>query len=378
MPKKGENIRKRNDGRWEGRYQSGVADDGRTRYSSVYGKSYAQVKERLLAAKAQPQTLKSSNKRFGDVLLEWLDMQALTVKASTYVKFRNLINGHIAPTLGVLPLDQVSTAKLTRFMREKAERGRLDGRGGLSASTLQALLLILKSALEYAARERYMQPMAFALRCPEANRKSVKALSIQEQRMLEQSLRDDLDASKLGILLCLYTGLRIGEVCALRWSDVDLSGRLIHVTQTVQRLQTVSTESKTAICIGPPKSECSLRSIPIPPCLMETLQAFCGRPEAYVLTGSTQLQEPRTYQYRFKKYTAEADIADTNFHVLRHTFSTRFIELGGDPKTLSLLLGHASVEITLNKYVHPSLETKRQQMERFSAIRGMDLGNAAA
>lgn len=378
MPKKGENIRKRKDGLWEGRYPCGVASEGRTKYASVYARSYAEVREKLLTAKTQSEQQEPSyEKQFGDVLLEWLDTQSLTVKHSTYVKFRNLINSHIAPTLGEVSLERISTTKLTRFMQTKAESGRLDGYGGLSNSTLQALLVILKSSLEYAARERYMPPMVFALKCPEVKREPAKALTAKEQALLEQSLHDELDPSKLGILLCLYTGLRIGEVCALHWYDVDLTNALIHVRQTVQRLQdkAPSSEKKTAIYAGLPKSECSLRSIPIPSCLMEMLCAFRGRPDAYVLTGQTdKLIEPRTYQYRFKRYIADAGVSDVNFHVLRHTFGTRFIELGGDPKTLSELLGHSSVEITLNKYVHPSVEMKRQQMERFSFMRGMDSG----
>jgi len=381
MPRKGENIRKRNDGRWEGRYPCGAAGNGRTKYASVYAKSYAEVKEKLFAAKTQPEQQEPLGKKlYGDVLGEWLEIQSLTVKASTYVKFRNLIDGHISPGLGKLPLEQVTTARLTRFMREKAERGRLDGRGGLSNSTLQALLLVLKSSLEYAARERYMPPMAFTLKCPEVKREPAKALTVKEQAMLERSLRSELDPSKLGILLCLYTGLRIGEVCALHWRDVSLGDGLIHVRQTVQRLQdrAPSPERKTAILCGLPKSECSIRSVPIPPCLTEQLRAFRGKPDDYVLTGlPDKLMDPRTYQYRFKRYIAEAGVSDVNFHVLRHTFGTRFIELGGDPKTLSELLGHASVEITLNKYVHPSLEIKRQQMARFSAMRGTDSGHIA-
>jgi len=382
MPKKGENIRKRNDGRWEGRYPGGVASDGRTKYASVYAKSYAEAKEKLLAAKVQPKMEKRSSKKlFGEVLLEWLNTQALRNKASTQVKFHNLIAGHISPALGDLLLDQITTAKLTCFMQQKAECGRLDGCGGLSISTLQALLLILKSSLEYAATEQYMPPMSFSLKCPEAKREPAKALTVKEQAALEHVLRDEMDTTKLGILLCLYTGLRIGEVCALRWADIDLVTGLIHVRQTVQRLQNSvpSMDQKTTICCGMPKSECSRRSIPIPPCLMDTLLYFCGKSSAYVLTGqSEKLMEPRAYQYRFKRYLSDACVTDINFHVLRHTFATRFIELGGDSKTLSELLGHASVEITLNKYVHPSLEIKRQQVERFSSIRGQFSGQAAA
>jgi len=382
MPKKGENIRRRNDGRWEGRYSGGTNINGRTKYISVYARSYVEVKEKLLTAKIQPEQRELITEMlYGDVLMEWLGKQALTIKASTYVKYRNLTNGHIAPALGQLPLEQITTARLTRFMQEKVERGRLDGCGGLSCSTLQSLLLILKSSLGYAVQERYMSPMTFALKCPEVKREPAKALTVKEQALLERSLYSEMDASKLGILLCLYSGLRIGEVCALHWCDIDLHNGLINVRQTAQRLQKkeTSAEKKTTLFCDLPKSECSVRSVPIAPFLMDLLHAFCGEPDDYVLTGlPDKPMEPRTYQYRFKRYIADAGVSDVNFHILRHTFGTRFIELGGDPKTLSELLGHASVEITLNKYVHPSLEIKRQQMARFSSIRGMDSGSASS
>jgi len=336
------------------------------------------VKEKLLAAKMrQEQGLPLPQKLYGDVLGEWLEVQALTAKSSTYVKYRNLINGHIVPVLGKLPLEQMSTARLTRFIQDKAERGRLDGHGGLSNSSIQSLLLLLKSSLEYAARESYMLPVDIALKGPEVEQEPVKVLTISEQATLETLLLHKPDLAKLGILLCLYTGLRVGEICALRWGDIDFTTELIHVRRTVQRLQTNSSLSgkKTMLVIGPPKSKHSLRSIPIPRCMLETLSACRSSQETYVLTGNTdKLMEPRTYQYRFDRYIATAGASDVNFHVLRHTFATRFIERGGDPKTLSELLGHASVEITLNKYVHPSMESKRQQMARFTSIRGTDSG----
>jgi len=382
MPRKGENIRKRKDGRWEGRYPNGVDGDGRTKYASVYAKSYAEVKAKLLAAKTQPKEHRcSGTKLYKEVLFEWLETQVLTAKPSTYIKFRNLVLRHIEPALGQLTLAQINTAKLASFMHQKSESGRLDGCGGLSSSYLQSMSLILKSSLAYAALEHYMPPMAFTLKCPEAEQEPVRVLTAGEQAGLEQLMQDKMDPAKLGILLCLYTGLRIGEICALRWGDIDFANQAIHVRHTVQRLQTADplAEKKTTLVIGPPKSKCSLRSIPVPLYMTELLRAYRSSPDAYVLTGITgKLMEPRTCQYRFERYTVAAGITGANFHVLRHTFATRFIERGGDPKTLSELLGHASVEITLNKYVHPSMEIKREQMDRFSFNKGMDYGQLAA
>ena len=212
MPRKGENIRKRKDGLWEGRYPSGTSSNGKTKYASIYAKSYTQAKEKLLIAKMQlKQSESCKNRLYEGVLLEWLEIQAVTMKTSTYVKFRNLINGHISPAFGKVPLQQMSSARLASFLQEKAQRGRLDERGGLSNSTLQTLFLILKSSLEYAAREQYMFPITFTLKCPETERKPARALTAKEQAALEHFLCSELDVSRLGILLCLYTGLRIGE-----------------------------------------------------------------------------------------------------------------------------------------------------------------------
>ena len=280
MPKKGENIRKRKDGLWEGRYPCGMICGGRTKYASVYARSYAEVKEKLLVAKTKPkQQDPLSKKLYNDVLLEWLEMQTLTAKPSTCVKFRNLIKGHISPSLGGLLLEQISTSGITRFMQDKADRGRLDGCGGLSNSYLQSMMLILKSSLDYAAQERYMQPIAIALKYPESAQELVKVLACSEQAVLERLLWNQLDTSKLGILLCLYAGLRIGEICALRWGDIDFEDRLIHVRRTVQRLQiSPPAEKKTALVTGPPKSKCSLRCIPIPQCLSDILLAHRRNP----------------------------------------------------------------------------------------------------
>ena len=202
--------------------------------------------------------------------------------------------GKTKPVLGTLPLAQVTNARLVSFLQTKSTHGRLDGRGGLSASTLQALSLILKSTLTYAAREGFIPPMELSLKCPESKREAVRTLSPKEQAALEGVLRTEMDAPKLGILLCLYTGLRIGEVCALRWENIDLTNGLLQVRHTVQRLQTETSLAKTAVCLGLPKSKCSLRSIPIPSGLAELLSSFRCQANAYLLTGQAErLMEPR-------------------------------------------------------------------------------------
>lgn len=198
----------------------------------------------------------------------------------------------------------------------------------------------------------------------------MRVLSNNEQKCLCQYLCANLNLLNVGVLLCLFTGLRIGEICALRWDSISLDDCTIHVQRTMQRIQTPEgSERKTKIIITTPKSNCSLRTIPLPAYLVGVLSQFDHTPNGYVLTGDNNtFIEPRTMQNHFKRILSCCSINDANFHALRHTFATRCIELGIDVKTLSEILGHASVTITMNRYVHPSLEMKRNSMERLSTL----------
>lgn len=198
----------------------------------------------------------------------------------------------------------------------------------------------------------------------------MRVLSISEQEKLERVLREDLSFSNLGILLCLYTGIRIGEVCALTWKDIIAEEQILSVNKTMQRLQQLNGfERKTRIVISSPKSECSIRRIPLPDSIYHLLQSNRCSDDSYILTGRiNKFVEPRTMENRFKKVLRLAGVQDTNFHTLRHTFATRCVELGFDIKSLSEILGHASVNITLNRYVHPSMELKQKNMNMLSDL----------
>ena len=190
-----------------------------------------------------------------------------------------------------------------------------------------------------------------------------------EQERLCEYLSLNLNHYNIGILLCLFTGIRIGELCALRWEDISISERTIYIHQTMQRIQRKNDDKKTIIHISTPKSQCSIRTIPIPDNLIEMIIQFSTLQSGYFLTeNDSKFVEPRTLQNHFKKVLREIDITDKNFHSLRHTFATRCVELGFDVKSLSEILGHASVNITMNRYVHPSLELKRENMQRLSDL----------
>ena len=185
---------------------------------------------------------------------------------------------------------------------------------------------------------------------------------------VEEEYHGDLRC--LGIFVCMYTGLRIGELCALKWSDIDLENNMIYVTRTLQRLTNTSDSStKTHICEGTPKTITSKREIPICSVLARALgehESLFDK-NAYLLSGSpSKCIEPRNLQYYFKRFQLRHNIDPLNCHALRHTFATTGISSGIDVKTVSELLGHSNVNITLNYYVHTSMEQKRKQIEFLS------------
>ncbi|MBQ4099933.1 MAG: site-specific integrase, partial [Oscillospiraceae bacterium] len=192
--------------------------------------------------------------------------------------------------------------------------------------------------------------------------------SKDEQQRLVDYLLIDIDIYKLGVLVALYTGMRLGELCALRWEDID--DDCIKVRQTMQRLSK-NNGVGTELFIGTPKTETSVRLIPIPSFLKELIEEFRirGAGEKYFLGSKDKhIVEPRVMQYKFKKYLLDAHIEKANFHALRHSFATRAVEVGFEIKSLSELLGHANVQITLQKYVHSSFALKQDNMELLKSV----------
>lgn len=378
MSRHGENIRKRKDNRWEGRYIETYDGNGKAKYKSIYGKSYLDVKQALIEIKQKIATnmmpVQTNNISFREVLYLWLQNRRLKLKPQTYAKYKDLIEKHIVSYFGSTAMKKIDAVQINNFLVNKSISGRIDNSGGLAPSYVKTLMFIVNSAIQFAISEGYCNPLRGNVVCPAKSKKKPDVLSKNEQAQLEHYVMSDLDERKIGILLSLYTGLRIGEVCGLKWEDIDLDSSTIHVRHTVERVTNTdlsNSKGKTKLVLGDVKTSSSYRVIPMPQRLANLLKNFQGVPHSHVLQGNYYVYtDPRTVQYSFHKYLKNCNLREINFHALRHTFATRCIESGMDIKSLSEILGHSNVNITLNTYVHSSLDHKRTQMETMSAYCG--------
>lgn len=373
MPRHGENIRKRTDGRWEGRYIVYIPGKGKQQ-RSVYGKTYTEVKKKKLDAlkTANKNVLNNNNNSFfkneilfGEMINEWLIKIRKTKKHSTYIKYLYIYETYLKDTLSECPINNIETDNLQDILAGKE--------ADCSESIKKSIYSVIYGALNYSIENYNISPIKIKRRPLPSSKKKLIIYTQTEQATLLRYLYKDMDIKKMGIVLCLSTGLRLGEACALKWDDIDFQNKVLTVNSTVQRISVNNEMTKTALYEGEPKTACSKREVPLSDEIIFLLTKFwhSGR---YVLNNLSPL-EPRTYQYRFQSYQKQAGITCKNFHVLRHTFATNCIGNGIDVKSLSEILGHSNVQITLNKYVHPTLDTKRQHMNTLSSIYGQIVGH---
>lgn len=373
MPRRGNNIRKRKDGRWEARYTLEDSIRDSKKYGSVYGRSYQEAKEKRdqIIAKGPKQKSSINVILFRDILVAWQATNRIRLKEASISRYQNLIDTHILPELGNKRMNQINASVINHFLTTKLETGRVDKTGGLSPSYVRSIALVISSAIAFGVSENMCNPMNAAIKKPSMTKKELMVLTSDKQLTLENELLSDMNEAKLLIYITLYTGIRIGEACSLRWEDIDFDAKLLYVRQTVSRVwSTVDGKKESKLVIGPPKSESSLRCIPICSKLLAILCSFpYRRKHGYILTNATNSSfiSPRTFEYRYKVILKKCGIESVNYHALRHTFATRCIERGVDIKSLSEILGHSDVSITLNTYVHSSMELKRQQMEKLAS-----------
>ena len=237
---------------------------------------------------------------------------------------------------------------------------------GYSAQTVKVTLSVLESVFSYSGVNLNFSFKQFI---PKHEHGEIHILSENERKRLERYLFESNDPCKIGIILTLYSGVRIGELCALKWENIDLANGIIKITTTLQRIPDINGESgkKTKIIITEPKTPSAKRTIPLPSFLIKKLKYIKPKTDnAFLLTGNERFTEPRAFTYTFKKCLKESGVPDINFHALRHTFTTRCIENDFEPKALSEILGHSSVNTTLGICTHPSVEYKRESINRLT------------
>lgn len=296
-----------------------------------------------------------TTKTFQEVAGLWLADKQQYVKKSTYCAYSLLLSNHLEPAFS--QVCDITEDLVQSFVMAKLKNG-------LSHNSVKDMLMVLKMVLKYAFKHGYMPVHQIDIIFPKDVRPGeVKVLSHADQKRLMAYLQSNFSFMNLGVYICLSAGLRIGEVCALTWDDLDVDAGVVRINKTLQRIYL---GGSTEVVIGPPKSANSIREIPMSDELMKVVKSLKRIVNGgfYILTNSPRPTEPRSYRNHFKRLMQKLDLPLVKFHGLRHSFATRCIESDCDYKTVSVLLGHSSISTTLNLYVHPNLDQKRKCIER--------------
>lgn len=303
----------------------------------------------------------TKNTQFKTLVNEWLTAKKNMVTASTHANFVLIAENHLIPYFGKQRIGNISESDIQKYILYLNDEGRLDHTGGLTVKTIRDVILVLKLALTYAYKEGVIQLLNWDLiEYPkETAIHRIVSLPKEEEQNLIQCIYLDLNRKSAGILVCLMTGLRIGELCGLKMGDISLAEKTISVNRTVQRIYD-KRKKVSHIHVGLPKTTSSIRTIPYPSLLGKILEKYYSEnPEIYFLTGKTKPTEPRTYRQYFERFLKRNHLPKIKFHELRHTFAVRAIEIPDfDVKSLSEILGHKNVAFTLNVYGSANLQQK--------------------
>lgn len=372
MPRRGENIYKRRDGRWEGRT---LKQDGK--YLYFYGKSYKEVKEKM-----KKNTQDEPNKNTDQLISAqmqfqtWLEEHVVQkVKPTTYESYYHCIHKYVLPYYRQPGNENITKESIQGFVQMLQEDT------SIAQTSKARVLSIFKAALKHILQNSQESFYLIELvKFPKTYHKEVQVFTMNEQRLIEHEVLRSKDQRAFGVILCFYTGIRLGELCALRWSDIDMETGIMSVNRTVSRIKTFQEEgNKTELFVGTPKSRKSFRKIPLPSFLLSTMleiKSGSTNDECYVINGKDSPIDPRVYQKLFKKIVQNAGVKERKFHAIRHTFATRALELGVDIKTLSEILGHSNVGITLNIYAHSLMEQKKIAIDKFNDMHLKNMNGA--
>ena len=299
----------------------------------------------------------------------WLNKYCkLSLKIRSFNKYDNFINLHINPILGEYEITEITSDILQDFISLKLKEGNLKTKGPLSSNTVFGIASVLKQGFKFALmQDLIIKDPTLSLKLPQATEKEVQALTRDEQKTIEEYCLKHNKSNYLGIVICLYTGIRLGELLALTWDDINFEDKLLYIKKTSY---TSKVNGKNQIIIDKPKTKKSNRIIPIPDKLLVLLQIQkrASSCDYIIATKQNKMVETRSYQRTFESILSKCGIKHYNFHCLRHTFATRALELGMDIKTLSEILGHTNVAITLNRYAHSLLDYKIQEMNKIGTL----------
>lgn len=297
---------------------------------------------------------------FRDISEQWKEEKRHYVKQSSFATYVSLLDRHILPAFG--DCDDVGEAQVQAFVRTKYQEGR-------SHSSIQLMVLVLKMIVRFGEKSGYWPPHRWDIRYKAGKLPSPALLTPRQHETLLRYIRNNLSSKAFGIYLCLSSGIRIGELCALRWEDLDLAEGILRINKTCSRI-CLPGKASTRVQIGPPKTSSSFREIPLSEDLIHlaTRLGAGAAPSSYILSGSPRPIEPRSYRNYYKALLSGLSIQQVKFHALRHSFATRCIEAGCDYKTVSEILGHANINTTMNLYVHPGFQQKKDCIERVNSL----------
>lgn len=295
----------------------------------------------------------------------WREDKRQYVKKSTLSAYTLLIQNHLLPVFG--DMDYIEEAAVQDFVFRKLD-------DGLSQKSIKDILIVLKMILKYGVKNKVIEYSQIDIKFPtERERHDIEVLSRSNHKKIIIHIQDHFTFRNLGIYICLSAGMRIGEICALRWRDIDTDSGVINVRQTIQRIYLIEESGRrTELMLDTPKTKNSIRDIPMTKDLIKLLKPLkrVVNESYFVLTNDNKPTEPRTYRNYYKQFMRELDMPDLKFHGLRHSFATRCIESRCDYKTVSVLLGHSNISTTLNLYVHPNMEQKKRCIDQmFKTLR---------
>ena len=301
--------------------------------------------------------------KFSKIVALWKEDKKQYVKRSTFAAYTLLIENHILPSFGEMAL--VEEQDVQTFVFRKLNEG-------LSHKTIKDILIVLKMILRFGAKNQMTEYRQIDIKFPtERDKHSIDILNRSHQKQIMEYIRLHFTFKNLGIYICLSAGMRIGEICALTWDDLDVENGIIHVRKTIQRIYVIEEHRKyTEVILDTPKTKNSIREIPMTKNLLKMIRPIkkIVNGNFYVLTNEPKPTEPRTYRIYYKQFMQSLGLPLMKFHGLRHSFATRCIESKCDYKTVSVLLGHSNISTTLNLYVHPNLEQKKRCMEQMSRL----------